>query len=564
MDPFDRPRRPPRTIGAGAATVIAIALLLSGCVRSADPATNVADGPAAPTSKYISEVTSDQQPKLGGQLVYALPDDTNSWNPALAQWGSYSMTEARAIFDFLTTFDSDGKVKPYLAQSLDPNADFTSWTIKLRPGVTFTNGKVLDANTLMRIQQYMRASPIVGEALQYISGWKVVDDLTLQVSMSQPWPQFAAGLASQVGAIADPDWLVQNEGISAVGTGPFKIDHWDIGKRMELSRNPSYWRTDQWGNHFPYLDRLSFAIITDDSARASALRSGDVDVSLQSFANSDITSLKAAAEQGDFQVLSDNAQETAEDHIILNTAAAPFDDPNARLALAYATDQPDYLKTVTGGLNQPADSAYAPGSPWYNNVPYPTYDPVKAADLVAKVKAAHGGEFTFELMAQRTPEAMRVQQYLQDQWGKVGIKVVPVNVDQQAKIILTVVGNFQASVMQLFDSPSPANDCVFWRASGKAVGTPTLNFSRLNDPEMTKACDSIERSADPAQIKQLVGQVQQRIAQTVPYIWLSHTPRTIVANTRVVNLANWTLPDGTRGLDFIQGSVPLYQVWLKV
>jgi ABC-type transport system substrate-binding protein len=68
---------------------------------------------------------------------------------------------------------------------------------------------------------------------------------------------------------------------------------------------------------------------------------------------------------------------------------------------------------------------------------------------------------------------------------------------------------------------------------------------------------------DPAKVKALVGQVQQRFAQTIPYIWLSHTERTIVANTKVVNLARWTLPDGSRGVDFIQGSVPLYQVWLK-
>ena len=89
-------------------------------------------------------------PVVGGAVSYGLPHETNSWNPALAQWGSYSMTEARALFDFLTTFDSQGNIKPYLAESLDHNGDFTTWTIKLRSGVTFTNGKAFDANTLLR------------------------------------------------------------------------------------------------------------------------------------------------------------------------------------------------------------------------------------------------------------------------------------------------------------------------------------------------------------------------------------------------------------------------------
>jgi ABC-type transport system substrate-binding protein len=249
--------------------------------------------------------------------------------------------------------------------------------------------------------------------------------------------------------------------------------------------------------------------------------------------------------------------------VILNSASPPFNDPDARLALAYATDQVDYIKTITGGLNQPADSAYAPGSRWYNPIAYPTYDPAKAAELVAKVKTRNGGEFTFELMAQDTPNAQSVQQYLQTQWAKVGITARAVNVKQEAKIIATVIGSYQATVMQLFDSPSPDNDCFFWKPSGRPTGTASVNFSRVDDPELRQACLDLAGTSDFAARKVLVGKIQERIAKSVPYVWLAHTSRTVAANKRVTNLTHWTLPDGSAGLDFIQGSLSLYQVWMK-
>ena len=101
----------------------------------------------------------------------------------------------------------------------------------------------------------------------------------------------------------------------------------------------------------------------------------------------------------DYQIFSDPGGETPEQFIQLNTQAAPFDDVDARRALAYATNKSEVIDVMTEGYNQPADGPYAPDSPWFAETDYPQFDPAKATELATKVRAAHGGEFRFTLMS---------------------------------------------------------------------------------------------------------------------------------------------------------------------
>jgi peptide/nickel transport system substrate-binding protein len=558
-------RRPPARgvlpVWRSLAAVALLALVLTSCSRGQDP-DQAADQPKVESS-YLNAQVTDGIPHEGGTLVYGVNADTNSWNPAQAQWGSYSFLVARTMFDFLTEFDEDGDIKLYAAESLVPNADFTLWTIKLRDGIKFSNGQPLTAADVVRNHRFIKASPIVSESFRFADTWEVKDRLTFVVNSSKHFATLPQALLSQVGAIAWPDWLESGDWEHPVGTGPFQMDTWKLKDKLVVKRNPYYWRKDSRGITYPYLDKIEFRVITDEATRVAELRNGNLDIMLQTFASPTIAALRQVAADGRLQLFTDERFETAEDHVVFNTKLAPFDDIDARRALAYATDEADYVKTITAGLNQVATSAIAPGSAWYTPTDYPAYDPVKARELVEKVKARHNGKFEFELLVQNTPEAARVEQYLADAWAKVGATVIPRTLDNTAKIVMTVAGLHQAALMQLFDSPSVTNDGVFWSGSGKTMSEYTLNFSRLDEPDLRGFFDEANATSDMNVRHLKIGQMQKRLAELVPYVWLSHVSRTVVASTEVMNVVHHTLPDGSTGLDFMQGSHATYQIWLK-
>ena len=84
-------------------------------------------------------------PQYGGRMVYGLEaETTNGWCLPEAQLAIAGIQVARSIYDTLTVPDGEGGFQPFLAESVEPNADYTQWTITLRDGVTFHDGTPLD------------------------------------------------------------------------------------------------------------------------------------------------------------------------------------------------------------------------------------------------------------------------------------------------------------------------------------------------------------------------------------------------------------------------------------
>src|SRR5690606_18974063 len=155
---------------------------------------------------------------------------------------------------------------------------------------------------------------------------------------------------------------------------------------MVLTRNADYWRIDQWGNRLPYLDKLEFQVIPNDTERAEALQAGRIDVMMQTLMTPGVSRLREQCRARELQCFSDEKGETPEDLVVLNTTRPPFNDLDARRALAMAIDREDYVRQVTGDLLEPADGMYAGSSPWYSPSAYPGFDPVAARQLVDAVK----------------------------------------------------------------------------------------------------------------------------------------------------------------------------------
>jgi ABC-type transport system substrate-binding protein len=219
---------------------------------------------------------------------------------------------------------------------------------------------------------------------------------------------------------------------------------------------------------------------------------------------------------------------------------------------------------VTGGLDEPADSPWKPGSKWHTPVDYPKYDPADAQRLVDKVKGRNGGQFSVTLLGNQSNEATRIQQWVQQQWSKVGIDVKLESVLQQTKIIKLIQGDYQLGLTQQFDDVMPGPMTVFWQAWNKPLGTLSLNFARMNDAAVTQLAIEGLGASTAATQKEKYGQLSKKLAQVVPYIWLAHASRSVIASPRLVNVVRAKLPgSGGRMLEFIQGSHLTSQIWIK-
>jgi hypothetical protein len=115
---------------------------------------------------------------------------------------------------------------------------------------------------------------------------------------------------------------------------------------------------------------------------------------------------------------------------------------------------------------------------------------------------------------------------------------------------------------QQFDNPLPSSENVYWMNFHQPPGSLSIAFARITDPEIDRLSDdawSVTGEAEKADFNAIA----RRLAENVDFVWLGHASRTVVAKNSVVNIVRASLPGGDPTLQFIQGSHPLHQVWLK-
>src|ERR1019366_7019445 len=92
---------------------------------------------------------SKGKPKRGGSLVFGTDAEETGFNPTTASFDNVGVMYARTVFDPLTIINAAGTWEPYLAQSVTPNATYTSWTVTLRPNVLFHDGTPCDGAAML-------------------------------------------------------------------------------------------------------------------------------------------------------------------------------------------------------------------------------------------------------------------------------------------------------------------------------------------------------------------------------------------------------------------------------
>ncbi len=528
---------------------------LAGCSSSSASSSTSADFPSSGSEPGVNRGT----PKAGGSISIGTIAEVNGLNPATARWDANGILYANTIYDPLMWVAADGTAQPYLAESLTPNEDYTVWTMTLRPGVKFSDGSELTSTVVKNNFAALAASPLTGQAAKGVAV-EVTGPLTLAYWLDQPRPHFPFTFTTQGGYVVGQAMLDQAAAGKTpvpVGTGPFVYSSWQPNSHFTATRNPDYWR-----NGLPHLDQVTYLPIPDSSQRAASLQSGNIDLMI----TTDPSAVSGFARKPGYQLidsLSGVIGEPTVASIVLNTASAPTNDLRIRQALAKAIDVKAVLNVFSGGLTKPMNGLFLPGSPYYGETGYPTYDPSAAKELVDEYKAQHGlPSLTFSTVTD--PRFESLAEVVQQMWSEVGFGIKVAAVDPDELISSFVAGHFQAAVDSQYGAVDPdLNYMWFSTTTTGGGGALALNFSRNSDAEIESALQMGRTTSDQAIRNFAYKVLNQRLAADLPNLWLGQAPFAAVSDQRVQNFAGLTLPDGTPGYGFDEGVFFPGQIWLS-
>jgi ABC-type transport system substrate-binding protein len=362
----------------------------------------------------------------------------------------------------------------------------------------------------------------------------VVDQLTVRIDLLTPVAALATSFLAGQSFQRSPTSLATPDGGSAhpVGTGPFKFDNWKRDDRFVVDRNPAYWRPNE-----PYLDGIEFRIIADDTARASALQAGDLDMMFT------VAAKDAAFLDEGYTVVRD--WDTEQSMLIANTRPKvgdhinPMANVHARRAVALATDR-RYVADLLGQGLQLFSGPFSPDSPWgqpESQSEYPGYDPDAARKEVALYKEETGRDIDIRILGVADTTSAGVLQALQSQWSEVGITASIKTVDGTAFLQGLIASVYDVAFTTIYSSPDPEGNYPFWqRANIGDYGTLSINMSGFANDTTERLMLESRATADVAKRHDLTNQLVREFNRNLTSIWLYATPFSLVAADRVHGL----------------------------
>ena len=551
-----------------------VTLLVAAAVTCASCGTSPAGGPAENAGAPARGISR------GGNLVVSIRAEPRSFNRLSARDSATdlltNLTQAKLVRINKVTQE----VEPSLAESWTRSDDGRRYTLKLRPGVVFSDGQpftsadvvfsfkaVYDEKTGSNLADSLTAN---GKRLQVTA----IDPQTVELVFAEP---FAAGVrllnnlpilprhkleaALDAGQLGNA-WSLSSPPSDIVGLGPFVLSDYAPGQQLEFDRNPRYFRKEPDGSLLPYLDRLTIQIVSDQNAEMLRLEAGQTDVTETQIAPEAYAPLKRAADAGRVKLL-DLGVGLDANSLWFNLKPAAFaGDPRAawlqrdelRQAISLAVDRKLFADTVYLGAAVPVFGPITPANKqWFwSGLPETPHDPQAAKQKLAAIgltdrngdgmlEDARNRPARFTLLTQKgRPDLERACAVIRDEMKKIGVVVDVVAIDFSALIDrFANTGKYEAVYFSAYATDTdPALNPDFWFSFGSAhlwnmaQKTPATDWERRIDELMAKQI----ASPDDNERKRLFNEVQQVFAEHAPVVYFA-APRVYVAvSSRVTNL----------------------------
>jgi len=481
-------------------------------------------------------------PTPGAKIfTLGLPAAPDTLDPANAV-SEAGLLITRHLYEGLTAYEPGGTgIVPALAERWE-TTDARLWTFQLREAIKFSDGTPITASVVaanferwntrqpagayafwrVMFGGFARQSDAAGQPLSQLVALTVTDASTFQLLLAAPDAALPATLAMPAFAIVQPEAFqrapAQLETTSA-GSGPFILKDHTEGL-VHLERNPTYWGAP------PAPDELVFKVIPDDTQRLLALQVGEIN-GMARVNPADYTNANAGATRVDF----DPALNVL--YLGFNQARVPWGQLECRQAVVHALDRARYVKDFFPGDAQVAQAVLPPavwGAPT-TPAPLPEYDPAQAQQLWQTCVETVGRRQMPESLTLYVPPLPR--DYLPNPAGlgaalQTDLQAVGISVTVTSPAWSLWLTDVHAGRADLFvlgwvglngdpDSFLCPLLCGAEGAFNNAKGTPLPP-----DADLAALLQQARAQPEPAQRAALYTQAQQRLAETLPLLPLSH------------------------------------------
>lgn len=333
------------------------------------------------------------------------------------------------IYDTLLAFDEKGELQPNLAKEWSVSDDGLEYTFTLNEGIKCHDGTAFDAEavkfTIDRAINEETRNP-TRESWGPVESVEVADELTVKVNFSEPFAPYAALMADPFGSMVCPSGA-NNYGDrfgieGAVGTGPFKFVEWQQGVSLVLEANPDYQNYGRRAENagVPFIKKLVVKTMPNAQERLAAVKSGEVHLSEPP--------LEEVSEIKDDSNLKFYAAENTGQIVFLEfvTSREPFNEKNARLAVAYAIDPEAVREEVLPGLTKrsacPVGDAIFPNDSKLCDEFSLEPDREKAKSLLTELGYSEDEPLEVTLLTWSGGKRKEAMEIFQSQLEEVGIK----------------------------------------------------------------------------------------------------------------------------------------------
>ena len=395
------------SVAVAAVALLALALGLAACGSSSG-----SGGAGSSTS------ASSGTPVKGGTLTVTFQGEPTELDPAIA-WEVESWSIERLTYQTFLTYTSESgeagtELVPDLATEVPSadnggiSADGLTYTFHLKQGIKFgqpISTEVTAADFKWSFERMMKeplapatffytgivgAQDFMDGKAKEISGYKVVDDYTVEITLEKPDGAFLMAMSMPFTSVMSKEWVKKvGKDIKRkpLGTGPYVITNWTAGQSISAEQNANWTGdTGQW------VDNMEFDFTANPSTALLRLERGEVDVLGDSIPSADFIRTKNDPTWSKFIV---SAPQIAWYYTFMNVLEKPFDDQKVRQAVNYAIDTAKIQKLLAG-QGQALNQVYPNGMPGYQaDAQFYTYDPAKAKQLLAEADFPDGFKTTF-------------------------------------------------------------------------------------------------------------------------------------------------------------------------
>jgi peptide/nickel transport system substrate-binding protein len=439
-----------------------------------------------------------------------------------------------AFCDKLFDIDEKLNIVPQLALSYETSADGKAMTVKLRPGVKFHDGEMLDAEAAkFSIERHINMPGSFRKSeLASVDHVEVLDPLTIKLVLKSPYAPLISQLTDRAGMMVSPK-AVKAEGdkfgLHPVCAGPYKFVERVQQDRMVFERFADYWNKDN-----VFIDRVVFLPIVDATVRLANLKSGGLDL-IERVLATDIKDVES-----DSRLVLSTAPELGYLGLTINTnndkSKGALTNVKVRQALDLSIDREALNQVAFNGEFTPGNQWVSPSHPYYQqSSPIRPRDVEKAKALLKE--AGVSLPVSIDYMVPKGSEYEAVAQVVQSMAAEAGFDIKLRLVEFATSFKQVQTGDFQVFQINWSGRIDPdGNSYVFLH-----TGAPQ-NDGGYSNPEADKLMEDARLTSDIATRKSIYEKLTKILLNDEPIIYLYHK-KLLFAHTKKLE-GYRPVPDG--------------------